>query len=73
MPMRTTLDLPNDLIRTALRYTSEKTKTAIIIQALETFIRFKKLEKLAAVSGRIKIDSGFDLDSIRQRKQTKKH
>jgi len=39
--MRTTLDLPEDLLNEAMRATSTQTKTKVIITALEELIEFQ--------------------------------
>jgi hypothetical protein len=46
--MRTTLDLPEDLIDEAMKATNIKTKTKVIIAALEQLIR---KTKIAAIDG----------------------
>ena len=57
--MRTTLDLPKDLIDEAMEITKTKTKTALIIQALQDLIQKHKLTKLKKFKG--KIDLSVDL------------
>ena len=64
--MRTTLDLPQELINEALRVTHVKTKTAVIITALKELIRKNKITGLKRYKG--KIDMNVDLDTIRNRK-----
>lgn len=51
--MRTTLDLPSDLIRKAQKISRAKTKTETIILALKAFIRHEKLDALMALKGKI--------------------
>jgi Arc/MetJ family transcription regulator len=54
--MRTTLDLPEDLLeeaRTALGY---KSKTDTIVMALRELVRRQRLEKLKALMGRVNLD-----------------
>lgn len=63
--MRTTLDLPKSLIEEAMNVSKVKTKTALIIQALEEFIRQNKLTKIKQYRG--KIDMDVDLDTLRDR------
>lgn len=63
--MRTTLDLPADLLKQAGRLAREKTKTGTIVTALREYIRLKKLEKLARSSGAIRFDPNFSWDEIR--------
>ena len=64
--MRTTLDLPEDLLSTAMKSTGCKTKTAVIIQALEEIIRKSRIRELKNFRGKIPIE--IDLDTIRDRK-----
>ena len=44
--MRTTLDLPEELLNEAMKITSTGTKTGVIILALRELIRKSKKEKL---------------------------
>ena len=63
--MRTTLDLPKDLLDEAMKATQIKTKTRVIITALEELIRKSKISELKEFKG--KVDLGIDLDAIRGR------
>ena len=63
--MRTTLDLPEDLLNEAMKATHSDTKTAVIIKALEELVRKSKISDLKKYKG--KIDLNIDLDSIRDR------
>ena len=63
--MRTTLDLPQSLIEEAMKVSNIKTKTALIVRALEEFIRQNKIAKIKQYKG--KVDLGIDLDSLRDR------
>lgn len=63
--MRTTLDLPNDLIKDAMFITNAKTKTQLIIMALENIIKQERFNKLVKFHG--KVDLEIDLDSLRKR------
>jgi len=64
--MRTTLDLPEDLIKEAMKATHIETKTKVIIKALEELIRKAKISDLKKFKGKVNID--IDLDVIRGRK-----
>ena len=66
--MRTTLDLPEDLVTEAMQVTSTSTKTAVIIRALEELIQKEKLQALKSFKG--KIDLEIDLETLRNRQQT---
>ena len=63
--MRTTLDLPEELLKKAMRVSRLKTRTATITLALEELIRKKKLQEIRAFKGNI--DLTIDLDVLRQR------
>lgn len=63
--MRTTLDIPEELIEEAMKLTGAKTKSQLIKDALEEQINRIKRKKLLAFKG--KIDLGLDLDSLRGR------
>lgn len=63
--MRTTLDLPENLLDEAMKLTSTRTKTAVIVLALEELIRKEKIADLKRYKGRIPLD--MDLDTLRDR------
>jgi len=63
--MRTTIDLPEELIDEALKLSHQKTKTAVIIAALEDFVRKKRIEGLKNYRGKVTLD--IDIDTLRNR------
>ena len=63
--MRTTLDLPEDLINEAMRATHNNTKTKVIITALEELIRKSKISGLKELKGKVDLD--IDMNAIRGR------
>lgn len=63
--MRTTLDLPSPLIKEAMKFSHEKTKTATIITALKDFVRKNKIQGLKKYRGKIDLD--VDLQTLRDR------
>lgn len=63
--MRTTLDLPEDLLKEAMQATRIQTKTKVIITALEELIRKSKISDLKKYKGKVTLD--IDLDTIRGR------
>ncbi len=63
--MRTTLDLPEQLIQEAMHVTDAKTKTQVIILALEELVQKSKISDLKKFKG--KIDIEMDLDTLRGR------
>ena len=63
--MRTTLDLPEQLIQEAMQVAQAKTKTQVIILALEELVQKSKISDLKTFKG--KIDLEMDLDTLRGR------
>ena len=63
--MRTTLDLPEDLLNEAMKTTHIQTKTKVIVTALEELIRKSKISELKKFKGKVDLD--IDLDTIRGR------
>lgn len=63
--MRTTLDLPEELLNEAMLVSHTKTKTKVITLALQDFIRKSKIAKLKNYKG--KVDLVIDLDTLRAR------
>lgn len=66
--MRTTLDLPEDLLQEALAVTHAKNRTQVIIIALEELIRRHRISQIKRYKG--KLDLGIDLESMRGRAGT---
>jgi Arc/MetJ family transcription regulator len=63
--MRTTLDLPEDLLNEAMKVAHINTKTKVIITALEELIRKIKISELKQFKGKIDLD--LDLGILRGR------
>jgi hypothetical protein len=63
--MRTTLDLPEDLLHKAMAVSHIKTKTQVITLALQELIRKSEISDLKKFKGKISLD--IDLDVIRNR------
>lgn len=63
--MRTTIDLPEDLIAEAMKVTGSKSKIETIKKALLEVIEREKRLKLLNFRG--KIDLNIDLDNLRNR------
>ncbi|PCI43101.1 MAG: hypothetical protein COB41_07920 [Proteobacteria bacterium] len=63
--MRTTLDLPENLLHEAMKITHTSTKTAVIIKALEELLRKSKISDLKKFRGKIELD--IDLNEMRNR------
>lgn len=65
--MRTTLDLPKDLLEEALKITNEKNKTSLIINSVKSTIRRYQLLELIKKQGTIALE--VDLNKVRKRKR----
>lgn len=68
--MRTTLDLPVDLVdeaRTALGF---KSKTDTVVLALREVVRRSRLDELKALMGRVELD--VDIPRSRRRPRTRR-
>lgn len=63
--MRTTLNLPENLLNEAMAVTQTDTKTRVIILALEDLVRKTKISKIKQYKG--KVDLNIDLNEIRDR------
>ena len=59
--MKTTLDLPDELMEEAMHTLNIKTKTEVIIVALQELIKKNKVAELRAYKGKINLDIDFDL------------
>ena len=63
--MRTTLDLPESLLKEAMQATHIQTKTKVIVTALEELIRKSKIAELKKYKGKVDLD--VDLNTLRCR------
>jgi Arc/MetJ family transcription regulator len=63
--MRTTLDLPEALLQDAMKASHQKTKTAVIITALQDVVRKSRLQELRRFKGRVSLP--LDLNVVRKR------
>jgi hypothetical protein len=63
--MRTTLDIPENLINEAMMLTKISTKTDLIKTALENLIQKEKIKDLKKYFGKIDLD--MDMNALRQR------
>ncbi len=66
--MRTTLDLPEELIKAAMKATNIKVKTKVITIALEDLVRKNKIAKIKDFKG--KLDFNLNLDQLRSRNES---
>jgi hypothetical protein len=58
--MKTTLNIPEDLIRKAMALANHKTKTETVVVALQEYIRKKKIEKVLASEGKLRFDDTWE-------------
>jgi len=63
--MRTTLDLPENLLAEAMKVTHTDTKTAVIVRALEELVRKTKISDIKKYRGKIDLD--INLNELRDR------
>jgi Arc/MetJ family transcription regulator len=63
--MRTTIDIPEDLVNEAMRVTKASTKTELIKTALHQIIQKNTIQDLKAYKGKIDLD--INLNIIRDR------
>ena len=63
--MRTTLDLPEDLLLKAMSLSQIKSKTQVIITALQEMIRKSEISDIKNFKGKVDLD--IDLDTLRGR------
>ncbi|MCK5098691.1 MAG: type II toxin-antitoxin system VapB family antitoxin [Desulfobacteraceae bacterium] len=63
--MRTTLDLPENLLIEAMKATHIETKTKVIIVALEELIRKNRIAGLKKFKGKLDLD--IDMNKLRGR------
>ncbi len=63
--MRTTLDLPENLLTEAMQISHQNTKTGVIVFALNELVRKSKIADLKKYKGKIDLD--INLSEIRDR------
>lgn len=75
--MRATLNIPDRLLSQVQKTSGEKSKTKAIVHALEEYLKTKKLEKLLALKGRVRMDydwkSEEQAELKAQRQREKRH
>ena len=63
--MRTTVDIPDEVMKEALRTSQAKTKTMVIVLGLKELINRHKLDQLRSLRGKVKLT--VDLGKSRKR------
>ena len=64
--MKATLNIPNSVIDEAQKLSNQKTRTAVIIKALQEYTRMLKREKLLSFKGKKLLADDFDFQKLRQ-------
>ena len=65
MTMRTTLIIPEGLIKELMKETGETNKTRLVRRSLEEMLKRVRRENLKRLRGRLLLD--LDLDSVRRK------
>ena len=58
--VRTTLIIPDDLMRKVSRLSGETSKTKAVMAAMETYVKLKSREELLALRGKIHLDYDWE-------------
>ncbi len=58
--MRTTLNIPDDLIIEVQKVSGEKSKTKAIVKTMKEYIKQKKIMELIALKGKVDIDYDWE-------------
>jgi len=58
--MKTTLNIPESLIKKAMSLAKHKTKTETVVVALQEYIRKKKIEKILTYEGKLQFDDTWE-------------
>ena len=66
--MRTTLIIPDELMKNLIEETGETSKTAIVCRALEEMLQRVRSEGLKGLRGKLDLD--IDLDALRSKDLT---
>lgn len=57
--MRTTLNLKDDVIEQVIQITGAKSMSQAVNQALEAYVKEKKIQKLLALKGKLHLDENW--------------
>jgi len=58
--MKTTLNIPEDLIKKAMSLAKHRTKTETVIVALQEYVRQKKVEKILEHQGKLQFEDTWE-------------
>lgn len=67
--MRTTLDLPEDLVEEARKLLGFKSKTDTLVLALQELVRRRRIEELKQIMGSVRLDVGVAASRRRPRRR----
>ncbi len=71
--MKATLNIPDTIINEAQELSNQKTRTAVIIKALQEYTRMLKREKLLSFRGKNLLVDGFDFSKLREKENDEIH
>jgi Arc/MetJ family transcription regulator len=63
--MRTTLNIDDDALQAAIKFSQGQTKTEVINEALRRFVRAKRRRQLLQLQGKVEWEG--DIDALRKR------
>jgi len=58
--MKTTLNIPEELIKTAMSFSKNRKKTQTVVVALQEYIRLKKIEKILENEGELQFKNTWE-------------
>jgi hypothetical protein len=58
--MKTTLNIPEDLIKKAMSLSKHRTKTATVLVALQEYIRQKQIDKILEQEGKLQFEETWE-------------
>jgi Arc/MetJ family transcription regulator len=58
--MKTTMNIPEDLVKKTMLLSKSKTKTEAVITAMKEFVRRKKLEKIIDQAGTLEFSDDWE-------------
>lgn len=58
--MKTTFNIPDDLIKAAMSLSRNRTKTKTVIIALQEYIRLKEIEKVLENEGKLQFENSWE-------------
>lgn len=63
--MRTNIDLDDELIKEAFKYSEHKTKKELVKEALEEYVANRKIKNLMDLKGKIEFSDEYDYKKMR--------